>query len=272
MSVVLFSFTFDYFYCLCIPLLNFFEFIFASYFLYASYIILPLFLSLPPTPFFPFLLPLPFISFTLSLHRLSFSLFSLLLFFIFIYLPRSPSILIFSQFLFFFFSADPAATSTLFSTLFSNFQKMEDDSTQRLIVLSLSSLLSVPTHALPPDALSNIQNIFQQTIRELVFIEEEKTRQDNREERDGGDDDDDEDDDGNYYTHTHTHTHTHTSSFSLLPLLLIIFISPLFLCSVTSTTVSIIPFVTHTLSVNLLSPVSSHFSSSHLFSSLYYSS
>ena len=73
---------------------------------------------------------------------------------------------------------------------------MEDDSTQRLIVLSLSSLLSVPTHTLPPDALSNIQNIFQQTIRELVFIEEEKAKQDSKQE--GEDDDDDEDDDGNH--------------------------------------------------------------------------
>ena len=74
---------------------------------------------------------------------------------------------------------------------------MEEDSTQRLIVLSLSSLLSVPTHTLPPDALSNIQNVFQQVIRELVFIEEEKEKQDSKEE--GDDDDDEDDDDGNCY-------------------------------------------------------------------------
>ena len=78
---------------------------------------------------------------------------------------------------------------------------MEEDSTQRLIVLSLSSLLSVPTHTLPPDALSNIQNVFQQVIRELVFIEEEKEKQDSKEE--GDDDDDEDDDDGNCYCYRH---------------------------------------------------------------------
>lgn len=104
---------------------------------------------------------------------------------------------------------------------------MEEDSTQRLIVLSLSSLLSVPTHTLPPDALSNIQNMFQQTIRELVFIEEEKTRQDNEGDRDGDDDDDDEDDDGNN-NNTRRHTRvTYTSPSALLPLLLVILIKSL---------------------------------------------
>lgn len=71
---------------------------------------------------------------------------------------------------------------------------MENDSTQRLIVLSLSSLLSLPTHTLPLAAKENVHNMFQQIVRELVFIEEQKVKDDNGE---GEEDDDDEgDDDG----------------------------------------------------------------------------
>ena len=72
---------------------------------------------------------------------------------------------------------------------------MENDSTQRLIVLSLSSLLSLPSSTLPVEAMNNIQNIFQQIIRELVFIEEQKEKDDNAEENE---EDNEDDDDGNY--------------------------------------------------------------------------
>ena len=89
--------------------------------------------------------------------------------------------------------SDPTAASSLFSILFATFPVMEADSTQRLIVLSLSSLLSLPSNSLPIEAKNNIQNMFQQIIRELVFIEEQKEKDDNA--VDNGDDDDDGDDD-----------------------------------------------------------------------------
>ena len=75
---------------------------------------------------------------------------------------------------------------------------MEADSTQRLIVLSLSSLLSLPSSTLPVEAMNNIQNIFQQIIRELVFIEEQKEKDDNADENEN-DDGSDGDDDGNIF-------------------------------------------------------------------------
>ena len=75
---------------------------------------------------------------------------------------------------------------------------MENDSTQRLIVLSLSSLLSLPSTSLPIEAMNNIQNIFQQIIRELVFIEEQKEKDDNADENEN-DDGSDGDDDGNIF-------------------------------------------------------------------------
>ena len=90
--------------------------------------------------------------------------------------------------------SDPAAATSLFSTLFATFPTMEADSTQRLIVLSLSSLLSLPSLSLPEEARKNISNIFQQIIRELVFIEEQKEKDDNAEENEDDDDDGDDDD------------------------------------------------------------------------------
>mmetsp|Transcript_3899 Transcript_3899/g.4034 ORF Transcript_3899/g.4034 Transcript_3899/m.4034 type:complete len:868 (+) Transcript_3899:3-2606(+) len=84
-------------------------------------------------------------------------------------------------------------TKTFFNTLFSTFNVMENDTTQRLIVLSMSALLSLNSNALPEDIKVNVQNIFQQIIRELVFIEEQKIKDDNAEEGDGSDGDDDDD-------------------------------------------------------------------------------
>jgi cation transport regulator ChaB len=55
----------------------------------------------------------------------------------------------------------------------------------------MSALLSLNSNALPEDIKVNVQNIFQQIIRELVFIEEQKIKDDNAEEGDGSDGDDD---------------------------------------------------------------------------------
>jgi hypothetical protein len=90
--------------------------------------------------------------------------------------------------------SDPNSKN-FFNTLFSTFQVMENDSTQRLIVLSMSALLSLNSNALSEDIKMNVQNIFQQIIRELVFIEEQKIKDDNAED---GDDGSDGDDDGMY--------------------------------------------------------------------------
>jgi hypothetical protein len=78
---------------------------------------------------------------------------------------------------------------------------MEHDSTQRLIVLSLSSLLALPVTSLPEEARKNVQSMFQQIIRELVLIEEQKEKDDNAVE---GEEDDDDDDDFEGENHYHT--------------------------------------------------------------------
>ena len=96
--------------------------------------------------------------------------------------------------------SDPAAADALFATLFSTFPTMEHDSTQRLIVLSLSSLLALPVTSLPEEARKNVQSMFQQIIRELVLIEEQKEKDDNAVEGEEDDDDDDDDFDGDTYT------------------------------------------------------------------------
>jgi hypothetical protein len=58
--------------------------------------------------------------------------------------------------------------------LFIFFHFQEDSFTQRLIVLSFSSLMNVPIQTLPDIIRNNLQSMFQQVIRELVLIEEEE--------------------------------------------------------------------------------------------------
>lgn len=87
-----------------------------------------------------------------------------------------------------------------FNILFDLLKDMDRDFTQRLIVLSFLGLLSLPFNSLPEMIRLNLPSMFQQTLREIVMIEEEDKRQqelDENGEDDGEDDDyDDEEDDG----------------------------------------------------------------------------
>jgi hypothetical protein len=91
-------------------------------------------------------------------------------------------------------AAAVAAGGAFFTTLFDTFQKMEEDGTQRLIVLSISALLSLPSTSLPAPVVGNLQAVFMQCIRELVMIEEEAEKGEDESE-DGDEDEDEEDDD-----------------------------------------------------------------------------
>mmetsp|Transcript_23745 Transcript_23745/g.34001 ORF Transcript_23745/g.34001 Transcript_23745/m.34001 type:complete len:1123 (-) Transcript_23745:74-3442(-) len=102
---------------------------------------------------------------------------------------------------------DNNTVKQLFSSLFSNLKDMESTFTQRLIVLSFTSLLTTPLllnqpgqplqqQQLPEIVSSNLPNLLKQALRELVMIAEEEEKE--GEEGEGGEDaaeEDDEDDD-----------------------------------------------------------------------------
>jgi hypothetical protein len=80
-----------------------------------------------------------------------------------------------------------------FQTLFDCIKDMERDFTERLIVLSFLSILSLPSHTLPELIQINLPSMFQQVIREILLIEEEAKKQ-----AEEGDEDEDEDDDDDF--------------------------------------------------------------------------
>lgn len=88
------------------------------------------------------------------------------------------------------------ASTNVFDLLFGLLQSMERDSTERLIVLSFSTILANPLAALPAVVQRNVPTMFQQVIREVILIEKEaalpQKEDDDEEEED--DEDDDEDD------------------------------------------------------------------------------
>lgn len=92
-------------------------------------------------------------------------------------------------------------TAAFFTLLFELLKEMERDFSMRITVLAFSSLLVLPVDSLPEIVRSNAPAMFQQSIRELVLIEEVKEENDRKEaERaakgdDSEDDDDDDDDD-----------------------------------------------------------------------------
>lgn len=90
-------------------------------------------------------------------------------------------------------NSEPQAAQLFFSQLFILLPHMEHPTTQRIIVLSLSSLMLLPSNSLPPLAAQNLPAIVQQLIRESVFIEEQAGKE--GDECDDNDDDDDDDDD-----------------------------------------------------------------------------
>jgi hypothetical protein len=90
---------------------------------------------------------------------------------------------------------DPTVTKAVFGTLFDHLNDMEKNLTQRLIVLSFSSMLALPASTLPEVIRNNLQAMFKQVIRELVLIKEvEDEEEEEGEEGDDVDDDDDDDD------------------------------------------------------------------------------
>lgn len=106
----------------------------------------------------------------------------------------------------------PTASTFLFNTLFELLPVMERDSTERLVVLSFSSILGTPSAPMPQVVRDNVQSMFQQIIREVVLVEEEAAKarakresgedeeeeddEDEGEDEESGDGDDDDDDDG----------------------------------------------------------------------------
>lgn len=90
------------------------------------------------------------------------------------------------------FQLQGSITSLLFyfQILFESLKDMERDFTERLIVLSFLSILSLPSNNLPEIIRINLPSMFQQIIREIIIIEEEAKKQ-----AEADDDDEDEDDD-----------------------------------------------------------------------------
>jgi cation transport regulator ChaB len=96
----------------------------------------------------------------------------------------------------------------VFNLLFEKLNVMTRDCTERLVVLSFTTLFSVPQTILPDIIRNNLPSMFQQILRELVLIEEEALKEDEdgddddqgganedeaEEEEDEGDDDNDDD-------------------------------------------------------------------------------
>ena len=84
---------------------------------------------------------------------------------------------------------DLKMTEIFFASLFDMLPKMEHDSTERLVVLAMTSLLSLPSNTLPKPAQMNLPVMFMQIIRELVLIEEENDRSEKDEDEEEDDDD-----------------------------------------------------------------------------------
>ena len=97
-------------------------------------------------------------------------------------------------------ASNAAAGDMLFKTLFGNVKEMEKTLSQRLIVLSFSSLLALDPVHLSEYVKSNLPTMFQQIIRELTLLKAEeveraKKESDNEDEDDIDIDDDDYGDD-----------------------------------------------------------------------------
>jgi hypothetical protein len=79
-----------------------------------------------------------------------------------------------SPLMFQLFCSNIEESDLFFNTLFSNLKYMDKISSQRLIVLSFSSILELDFSLLTPLVRSNLPNIFEQIIKELQLIEEEE--------------------------------------------------------------------------------------------------
>jgi len=70
------------------------------------------------------------------------------------------------------FNEEPAGAKLFFDSFFENFRNLDSPLQQRLVVLSLSTLLVSPFDALPAEAKSNIVPMFKQVLREIQMLQE----------------------------------------------------------------------------------------------------
>ena len=79
------------------------------------------------------------------------------------------------------------ACKLLFNQLFFSLSKMDDMSSQRLVIMSLSAIMTcVPSNNLPPAIRDNLFPMLQQIIREIQLLKQNEAERENEEE---GDDD-----------------------------------------------------------------------------------
>eukprot|EP00607_Mallomonas_marina_P010314 CAMPEP_0182418884 /NCGR_PEP_ID=MMETSP1167-20130531/3264_1 /TAXON_ID=2988 /ORGANISM="Mallomonas Sp, Strain CCMP3275" /LENGTH=541 /DNA_ID=CAMNT_0024593345 /DNA_START=59 /DNA_END=1681 /DNA_ORIENTATION=- len=93
------------------------------------------------------------------------------------------------------FRGDPDATDTLFKKLFDKLPSMTRGSSQRLVVLSFSSLFTLPSSSLPTIVVTNLQPMLAQMIREVVMLEAEEGEEEDEEGEEAEGDEDGDDDD-----------------------------------------------------------------------------
>lgn len=79
-----------------------------------------------------------------------------------------------------------------FGILFDALPGMESSFSRRLIVMAFTNILTIPLDALPFLASNNLENMYRQIIRELVFIQEEGADDEGHEAGGGSDDDEGE--------------------------------------------------------------------------------
>jgi hypothetical protein len=89
-------------------------------------------------------------------------------------------------------SLSPTAVEAVFGILFDNLKHMDRESSERLVVVSFSALLSLPPGHLPPVLQKNTQNMLAHSIKEVAKVMERNEENDDSEDDEGDDDDDDE--------------------------------------------------------------------------------
>lgn len=91
------------------------------------------------------------------------------------------------------FRSDPVTTENLFKHMFDKLPQMVRPSSQRLIVLSFSSLMAMPLGVLPVIVRTNLKPMLSQALREVESLEKDEEE----EEEEDGDNDVEEEDDNN---------------------------------------------------------------------------
>ena len=90
-----------------------------------------------------------------------------------------------------------AACKLLFNQLFFSLSKMDETSTQRLIIMSFSSVMTcLPAHALPTPIRDNLFPMLQQIIREIQLLKQNEAERDRENAEEGSDSEGMGDEDG----------------------------------------------------------------------------